>query len=145
VLDTCVIVAAIKSKSGASFILVDAASVRNKFFECVLSNSLISEYEEVIHRPEHRLKNWTNSDLAALVDSLLVPAYWAPTDFLCRPLLRDADDELVLEAAVNGQADLIVTFNVKHFGPAGRFGVKVVTPGQLLEILKKRGFVYGEK
>jgi predicted nucleic acid-binding protein len=110
-----------------------------------LTNALISEYEEVIHRPEHRLKSWTNDDLAALIDSLLVPAHWAPTDFSYRPSLRDADDELVLEAAVNGQADMIATFNVKHFIPAARFGVKVVTPGNFLNMLRKRGFVYGEE
>jgi hypothetical protein len=40
---------------------------------------------------------------------------------------------------------MIVTFNGKHFKPADRFGVKVVTPGRLLEILKERGFVYGKK
>ena len=144
-LDTCVIVAAIKSRLGASFILVNAAGARNRFFQCVLSNALISEYEEVIHRPEQRLANWKDSDLSALIDSLLVPAHWAPTDFSYRPLLRDPDDELVLEAAINGQAQMIVTFNGKHFKPADRFGVKVVTPGRLLEILKERGFVYGKK
>jgi len=145
VLDTCVIVAAVKSRFGASFLLVNAASARNRFFECVLTNALISEYEEVIHRPEHRLKNWTNDDLAALIDSLLVPAHWAPTDFSYRPSLKDADDELVLEAAINGQADMVITFNVKHFRPAERFGLRVLTPGHLLEILKKRGFVYGKE
>jgi predicted nucleic acid-binding protein len=51
----------------------------------------------------------------------------------------------VLEAAVNGQADTLVTFNVKHFRPASRFGVKVVTPGNFLKILKKEGFVHGEE
>jgi predicted nucleic acid-binding protein len=59
--------------------------------------------------------------------------------------LEDPDDELVLEAAINGQAGIMVTFNMRHLRPTKRFGLVVLTPGRLLEILKKRGFVCGEE
>ncbi len=60
------------------------------------------------------------------------------THFLWRPQLRDPADELVLEAAVNGRADAIVTFNRRDFGliPA-RFGIEVPTPGQSIRRLVK--------
>jgi predicted nucleic acid-binding protein len=56
--------------------------------------------------------------------------------FLWRPTLRDADDDMVLEAAVNGNADAIVTFNRRHFVPAvERFGIQVISPAAALEQL----------
>lgn len=61
-----------------------------------------------------------------------------PSFFLWRPVLRDPADEHVLEAAINGQADAIVTFNVRHFAPAaGRFRLQVLRPGEVLRRLEK--------
>jgi predicted nucleic acid-binding protein len=145
VLDTCVIVAAVRSRSGASFVVVDLAISPNKFFQPVLTEALANQYEDVIYRPEHRVPDWTDDDLYALIQSLLVPSHWAVTNFSYRPSLEDAGDELVLEAAINGGADKIVTFNAKDFKPAARFGIEVVTPGDLLKVLRARGFVYGEE
>jgi predicted nucleic acid-binding protein len=55
------------------------------------------------------------------------------THFLWRPQLRDAGDEMVLEAAVNGRADALVTFNVRDFGAApARFGVQLLQPRQAI-------------
>lgn len=54
-----------------------------------------------------------------------------------RPLLRDADDEMVLETAANGNAEAIVTHNVKDFLPAGRLGIEVVTPGAIVRRLRR--------
>jgi hypothetical protein len=79
-----------------------------------------------------------------LIDGLLVPAEWVETHFSYRPALRDVGDEFVLEAAINGGAD-IVTFNVKDFVPARRFGIDVLLPRDALRILKERGYVYGKK
>ena len=58
----------------------------------VLSSSLVNQYEDVLHRPEHRVKGWADADLSALVDSLLVPAEWVQTEFSYRPSLQDAGD-----------------------------------------------------
>lgn len=144
-LDTCIIVSAIKSRDSASFVIVDSAGRRNTYFQIVLSNALVSEYEDVIGRPEHRTPKWRDSDLHALMDSLLVPAHWAETNFSYRPLLQDPGDEMVLEAAINGQAAAIVTFNRKDFKPAERFGIHIVTPSELLNGLIAEGFVYAEE
>jgi len=126
VIDTCVILAAIKSAKGASRILVDLASTGD--ITAVLTDALVNEYEDVIFRPEHRMEGWEDSDLHALIDSLLVPSEWAEVHFSYRPVLSDPGDELVLSAAINGSAD-IVTFNTRHFEPASRFrhsGVKTL-------------------
>ena len=57
------------------------------------------------------------------------PALW-------RPMLRDVDDDMVLEAAVNGKADAIVTFNRRDFEPtSGRFGIRILSPGATIEEL----------
>lgn len=58
-------------------------------------------------------------------------------DFAYRPQLDVPADELVLEAAVNGMAD-IVTFNEKHFKPAKKFNVQVLTPSKVLEQIARR-------
>lgn len=57
--------------------------------------------------------------------------------FQWRPQLRDAADEMVLEAAINGQADALVTHNTGDFAEAAaRFGLRIVTPGEMLKELK---------
>ena len=55
-----------------------------------------------------------------------------------RPQLRDAADELVLEAAVNGRADALVTYNVRHFAEAAaRFGLRLARPVEVLEEIRQ--------
>lgn len=121
--------------------LVDLASTGK--IAIVLTTSLVNQYEDVLHRPEHRMEEWTDADLFALVDSLLVPARWVMSDFSHRPSLRDAGDELVLEAAIAGQAD-IVTFNVRDFKEASRFGVRVFKPSEVLKMYQG-GLPHGEE
>ena len=56
-----------------------------------------------------------------------------------RPMLIDVADEMVLETAVNGHADLLVTLNARHFEPAiADFNVKLASPGEALMLLRKR-------
>lgn len=95
--------------------------------------ALFLEYEEVLMRPEQRASHGLRirqvegflAALASAVEPVAVHIAW-------RPQLRDPADEMVLEAAINGRADAIVTFNVKDFIPAGRFGISVVRPADLL-------------
>ena len=142
VLDTCVLVAAVRSRTGASYVLVNLALVGK--ITAVLTVPLLNEYEEVLYRSENRVQGWTDADLAALIEGLLGPSDWVETHFSYRPTLRDEADEFVLEAAINGHAD-IVTFNVKHFKPASRFGVQVWRPGEILKMLYEGGLHHGEE
>jgi predicted nucleic acid-binding protein len=59
------------------------------------------------------------------------------TYFLWRPQLRDPADEFVLEAAVNGQAVAIVTFNRRDFGVVrSRFGIDVLAPAEAIRSIR---------
>jgi putative PIN family toxin of toxin-antitoxin system len=129
VVDTSVVVAGFRSPTGLSARTLLAC--RNGEHRMVVSAAMIFEYEAVLSRPEHlRAAGATSDDVGRFVDAICAFADWVRPTWLWRPQLRDPDDEMVLEAAVSGAAD-IVTFNVRDFLPAERFGVRILTPRQL--------------
>lgn len=135
VLDTSIIVAALRSRSGASNALLRAVAMQT--IRPLVTPALFLEYEDVLKRPEQRLAH--GLDLAA-IDGFLAALASAcePVEvrFQWRPQLSDPADEMVLEAEVNGLADALVTHNVRDFLPAaGRFGLRVVLPGALIKEL----------
>lgn len=135
--DTDVVVAAMRSPRGASSELLrridDGKAVM------LLTVALALEYEAVCTLAEHRLASGLSaSDVALYVDGLIGMAEPVTAFFRWRPQLRDPGDELVLEAAVNGQADAIVTFNESHLREARKnFGIEVVRPAEVLRRIKK--------
>jgi putative PIN family toxin of toxin-antitoxin system len=128
VLDTNVIVAAMRSPSGASAGLLRAA--RRGQLTFVANVALAVEYEATCTRAEHQLASGlTAAQIGVFLDAVVAMATPVETHFLWRPQLRDPADELVLEAAVNGRAKAIVTFNQRDFGAVpSRFGVEVISP-----------------
>jgi len=130
VLDTDVIVAAVRSPRGASASLLRA--VRRGRATMLLSTPLLLEYEAVCQREEHRLAaGLTRKDVESFLDGLAALADPVTVHFLWRPQLRDAGDEMVLEAAVNGQAHVIVAFNHRDYGNApSRFGILLLLPAE---------------
>ena len=138
VLDTAVLVAAIRSNKGASRQLVRAALGAR--FELLLSVALVLEYEAVLKRPEHlKASGATTSEIDKLLDALIAKAEPVFRAFVWRPLLRDADDDMVLETAMSGHADLLVTFNQRDFEPAAsQLGIAVVSPQQALGEIGRR-------
>lgn len=136
VLDTDVVVAALRSRSGASASLVRRALLRE--LELGLSVALALEYEAVCTRPEHlAASGLTEAEALLVIDALIGISRPIDLHFLWRPQLRDADDEMVLEAAVNGHASAIVTFNHRDFRQAAeRFGIGLLRPGQALDTLR---------
>ncbi len=133
VLDTSVIAAAFRSRNGASRRLLDL--VADGVLAALATPALFLEYEAVLKRPEQRLASGlsiadVDRRLAALA-SVIEPV---TNHFLWRPQLDDPDDEMVFEAAVNGRADALVTFNVRDFANAGRrFDLWIVRPGDFLQ------------
>lgn len=129
-LDTSVMVAAIRSDTGASRHLLVAALEGQ--LTMVVSVPLLVEYEAVMTRAEHLTASRLSvADVNALLDAVAALAEPVQLAFLWRPRLSDADDDMVLETAANGQADGIVTFNLRDFAAASAsFGLEVMTPGE---------------
>ena len=80
-----------------------------------------------------RALQWTSEDANLVLSGIAEVIRPVNFDLLWRPQRKDAGDEMVLETAVNGQANALVTFNVRHFQPAaGRLSIKLLRPGELL-------------
>ncbi|MGH8252076.1 MAG: putative toxin-antitoxin system toxin component, PIN family [Steroidobacteraceae bacterium] len=137
VLDTSVIVAGFRSRLGASNRIL--ALVAERRLVPIVTTALFLEYEDVLSRPEQRLAtHMSEDDVAGFLAAFASAAEPVDVHFLWRPQLTDPADELVLEAAVNGRAQAIVTHNVRHFLPAAReLGVQVITPAELLARMKE--------
>ncbi len=136
VLDTSVIVAALRSARGASNALL--VLVAEQTIKPLVTTALFLEYEDVLSRAEHRLATGMSEvDIEGFLAAFASAAEGVELHFLWRPQLRDPADEMVLEAAINGQADALVTHNARDFAEAAaRFGLRIVTPGELLRELK---------
>jgi putative PIN family toxin of toxin-antitoxin system len=136
VLDTNVIVAAMRSPTGASAAILRVA--RQGGTTLMLSVALALEYEAVCCQAEHRLAAALSVDeVDAFLNVVIALAEPVRTHFLWRPQLRDPGDEMVLETAVNGRAGMLVTFNIRDFGNApSRFGIEVLLPREALKRLK---------
>jgi putative PIN family toxin of toxin-antitoxin system len=130
VLDTNVLVAALKSSRGASFRLLSL--VEHDRFTLHLSTPLVSEYEAVLKRGITAL---SAEEIDDIIDFLCSRAILNKIFYLWRPVLKDPDDDFVLELAVKANA-AIVTWNVADFKPATRFGVVVMTPREFLTSLE---------
>lgn len=104
----------------------------------LVSTPLLIEYEAVLTRSEHLAASGaTAEDVALILDDLAASAQPVRLDFLWRPIMRDADDEMVLETAVNGGADALATFNLADLSvAAARFGIPAMRPGDLLKLVE---------
>lgn len=137
VLDTDVMVAALRSSKGASrrlLVLLDEGR-----FELLASVSLMIEYEAVLKRPENlSAAGLTELEVEEFINALVTMITPVEIFYLWRPVLKDPDDEFVFETAINGQADIIATFNIKDYREgAKRFSIEILTPGELLRRLEQ--------
>jgi putative PIN family toxin of toxin-antitoxin system len=137
VLDTSEIIAALRSRSGAGNAVLE--HVARGRLRPLVSTALFLEYEEVVKRPEIRLATgMSQDDVGGFLAALASAAEAVEVNFRWRPQLSDPKDELVLEAAVNGNADALVTHNLRDFEPATRlFGLRVLLPRDVLKELTK--------
>ncbi len=131
VMDTNVLVTAFKSKKGASYKLVSL--IGKDKFQLNISVPLILEYEDALKK---KIRNpWiSNKDIDAVLDYICSVAKHFKVFFLWRPVLKDPRDDMVLELAVSSQSKYIITYNLKHFQRTDRFGIKAITPKELLII-----------
>ncbi len=135
VIDTNVLIAALKSKQGSAYKLL--ISLPDERYIPNVSVPLFVEYESVAKR-EGMLSNLSEQDIENVLDYFLSKSSIREIFYLWRPFLRDAKDDLVLEVAVESQSEYIITFNIKDFCGVDKFGIKVLTPK---EFLNERGML----
>lgn len=129
VIDTNVLVAAVRSRRGASFQLLSLIGTPK--LQISISVPLVLEYEAVLLREADK-SLLTRRDIRDLVDYLCAVGKKQQIFFLWRPYLPDVKDDLILELAVASDCDYIVTFNQRDFKGVEQFGVRVIYPRNLL-------------
>lgn len=134
VLDTNILVAAARSKEGASYAIL--AALRDRRFIALASVPLLLEYEAVLKRPEH-LMGRTPAMVDTFLNALCLFVKPVHLHYLWRPQTKDPADEMVLETALNARAQALVTLNANDFKAAGKFHLSVLNPGLFLEKLNK--------
>ena len=135
VIDTNVIIGALKSQRGASYKLL--MSLTDNVFASNISVPLFIEYESVAKR-ENLVDDLSEKDIEVILDYFLSKSKIQKIFYLWRPILKDPKDDLVLELAVKSQSKYIVTFNKKDFKECEQFGIVAVTP---YEFMSERGLL----
>jgi putative PIN family toxin of toxin-antitoxin system len=135
VIDTNVLVAGLRSQRGASFKLLTL--IAEDLFELCISVGLFFEYEATVKR-SGMIPGLSAAQLDDILDYLASVAVRANIYFLWRPCLPDPRDDVVLETAVDGECDAIVTYNTRDFTGAKRFGLQVLRPAEFLHMVEKQ-------
>ena len=131
VIDTNVLISALKSKRGASYKLI--MLLPKNLFIPNISAPLFVEYEAVAKR-SGLLSHLRNEEINSILNYILSKSKIQKIFYLWRPLLKDPKDDLVLEVAVASQSRYIVTFNIKDFKGCENFGIEVLTPQEFMKI-----------
>jgi len=133
VIDTNVILTALRSTKGASFKLLSI--INENMFEFSLSVPMFIEYESVTKRNPEKL-GLSISDIDDILNYLAEISNKREIYFLWRPFLKDPKDDLVLEVAVESESDFIISYNKKDFRNISQFGLKVLTPLEFLKLIQ---------
>ena len=132
-MDTNVLFAGLYSSTGASFQilkLLDAGQIKP-----VISTALLFEYEDILKR-EQKILELSDNQIDIILDNICSFSKFQKIYFLWRPYLKDPKDDHVLEVAVAYKTKIIVTHNLKDFSGVEKFGIKSITPGSFLEVIK---------
>ena len=130
VIDTSVLVAALRSRRGASYRLLTL--IDSGTFVANVSVPLVLEYEEAAKRLMGQIA-LTARDIDHILDYICVVASHHAVFYLWRPFLKDPKDDMVLELAVSAGCDFIVTYNQRDFEGAEQFGIGIITPKEFLQ------------
>ena len=133
ILDTDVLYAGLYSSEGASFQIL--RSIERGRIQITLSTPLLFEYEDILNRKKSEL-GLSEQKIEAILDNLCRLSDHQKIYFLWRPFLQDPKDDHILEVAVASQTNIIVTHNIRDFKGIDKFGIRAITPKQLLKEIK---------
>ena len=136
VFDTSVLVAAARSRLGASFALI--SSIPSTRFQLSLSVGLYTEWQSVLTRPENLPPGTTADDARGFLRYLASQSHLQEIHFLWRPFLPDPDDDMVLELAFAAGCRQLVTHNTRDFRRAEQLGVTAVAPAEFLRQMRMK-------
>jgi putative PIN family toxin of toxin-antitoxin system len=134
VLDSNVLLSGLKSDLGNSYKVLQALG--SGLFEIALSVPLVLEYESILKKYLDRAI-YSDQRIEEILDSICSIGIETKVFFLWRPILSDGFDDHILEVAVAGQCDSIVTFNKRHFVPARKFGLKILEPKEFIDQIRR--------
>lgn len=130
ILDTNVILSAMRSQTGASHRLL--LTIGHPRWQSVITPALMYEYEDVARRPGNA-PGLSPRDITNILDLIFQQSHRQLVWFSWRPLSSDPGDDAILEAAIAGGCDYVVSFNERHLRAAKEFGIEVVKPVELLK------------
>ncbi|MBP7554242.1 MAG: putative toxin-antitoxin system toxin component, PIN family [Spirochaetes bacterium] len=133
IIDTCVIVSGVKSRNGASYKIL--SNINKSIFRYGLSVALYLEYEaKLLEFSKTDLISLNKKEVETILSALVFYSNNVPIYYKIRPNLKDENDNMVYECAVNFGADFIVTHNVKDFkgGDLKPYSVSIITPQEFL-------------
>lgn len=126
VLDTNVLVAGVRSRRGRAFEVLSLVGTGR--FTIHVSVPLMIEYEAALRQQTTA----SPAVIDAMLDYHCAVGQRHRIFFLWRPYLADPKDDMVLEVAVTGQCEYIVTYNTRDFAGSERFGLQALTPDAFL-------------
>jgi putative PIN family toxin of toxin-antitoxin system len=132
ILDTNVVLAAIRSRAGASHRLL--VTIGHARWQSVVTPTLMYEYEDVVRRPGVA-PGLSPQDITNILDMIYRESQRQIVWFSWRPFSSDPGDDAILEAAIAGQCDYVVSFNQRHLRVVQEFGIKVLRPVDLLKLI----------
>ena len=132
ILDTNVILAAMRSKTGASHRLL--RTIGHARWQCVVTPALMYEYEDVARRPG-KTRGLSPQDITDILDLIYQESHRQLVWFSWRPLSSDPGDDAILEAAIAGGCNFVVSFNERHLRAAREFGIEILKPVDLLKLI----------
>jgi putative PIN family toxin of toxin-antitoxin system len=134
-IDTSVVVSAARSRTGASFQLINW--VRQNKVGLALSPAMVLEYEALLLR-QMLETGWTKADVDEFLAFACAVGRKVEPRFRLRPSLPDPSDEFVLELAFAAGVDFLVTLNGRHFAGAGPYGVTIIAPGEFARVFREQ-------
>lgn len=129
VIDTNVILSALKSKKGKSNQLLKTIGAGK--FDFAISVPLILEYESVLKKYVNR-DYYKNDDIDDFINYLCYTGKKIKLFYLWRPYLKDPYDDHVLELAIHANSKYIITYNKKDFKEAEQLGIVSLTPAEFM-------------